>query len=412
MKTRNWSIALILLLPGLLLSGCGSGNNPMTQGSTTVTVNFPNGTPIAVATRSGSGGFTSMSPSSQISLSLPAGTTSYAIAFVCPPPSPTSTSTQEHVIEATTQDSTSLKLSCTVISPPAFGTATGSLSSTISGTASFEIFGRQGFVGSPNSFSSGPFSVNLPTGTTDVAVLALDASNNIIGVKILPSQTVPGALNGGSGIIVSDAPVSQQVTVNNVPAGFNTPGLVALYTTANGTVLSLANNLANPHVYTAIPAAEAQSGDSYLFETVSGNPATLQSLEAVQTATAGGAVTLTLPAPWSFSGPSPAKLPTFTFNYSGFSGQPFVDFASLIWSTGSANNLMDVTVTANSLAGTTTISFPDLSAIPGFFGPAPSGTTVSWIARITSSTMPPFTGTTPTGASLLGVANSGQFTQP
>src|SRR5262249_14757426 len=99
--------------------------------------------------------------------------------------------------------------------------------------------------------------------------------------------------------------------------------------------------------------------------------------------------------------------------YSGFSGQPFVDdFASLTWSTGSARNSMDVTATANSLAAATTISFPDLSALPGFFGPAPSGTTVNWIARISSSTTPPFTGTTATGASLAGVANSGQFTQP
>jgi hypothetical protein len=419
MKPGNLNIALIVLLLGLFLSGCGGGSTT-TPGPTQVMVNFSNGTPIAVATQSGTSAFASMSPSSQIALSFPAGTTTYAIAYICPQLNLAATSVQEHVIEASTQDGTSLNLSCISFTAPSFGTATGSLSSTISGTAGFEIFGRLGFPAGvpPGPLPSGPFSVNLPVGTNDVAAVALDSSNNIVGIKILRGQTVPGALNGGSGIVVSDATVPQQVTVNNVPAGFDVPGVVVLYDTQN-VELSLASSvISNPRVYAAIPAAETQSGDAYVYEATSANPANPanpQSVNAFQrTTNGGGPVTLTLPTPWAFSGPTPAKLPTFTFNYSGFAGQPFViDFASITWSNGSGgSNGIDVTATANFLSGATNIGFPDLSMLPGFFGPSASGTTVRWAATIESSTTAPFTGTTASSTSLSVVANRGQFTQP
>lgn len=418
MASFNRIPGFIALALAILPAGCGGSNNSsmISQAPQQVTVSFSNGTPAAIATQMGSGAFTSMTPASQITLSLPEGITSYAIAYACAPATPGSTPVEIHVIEATTQETSSIKAAC-VGAPafPSFGVATGSLSSTITGAATFQIFGKLAAL-TATPLTPGPFSVDLPMGTQDVAVVALDTSSNKVGIKIVRNQTIPGALNGGSGIAVTDAMIPQAVTVTNVPAGFNGPGVLVLYSTANGVNLSLASsNVTNPRLYAAIPAADTQPGDMYFYE-ASASAGTLPSLQGVFTiatsSAGGGPATLSLPAPWTFSGPSPARLPTFTFNYSGFSGQAFVaDSAALRWSTGSTSASIDVTATARFLNGSNTITFPDLSALPGFFGPAPSGTTISWSAIISSSTAAPFNGTVPDSL-LAEVINGGQFTQP
>src|SRR5215467_10822714 len=85
----------------LVLTGCGGGNNIVTGLSptptpaptpsptpapTTFTVSFEHGTPTAAAVQMGSGTFAPTSiQNGQTSFTLPSGTTSYALAFVCPP---------------------------------------------------------------------------------------------------------------------------------------------------------------------------------------------------------------------------------------------------------------------------------------------------------------------------------------
>jgi hypothetical protein len=413
METRNRNAAgfIVWVLAGLL-SGCGSGGSMMPPGGTPVSVTFTGGAPLAIALQTGTGAFTPLTVGNQITFTVPQGTITYALAYVCPLPTGASAS-EEHVFEATTQDSTSLQLLCVRSNPPTLGTATGSASSAIAGTANIEIFGNRGLGGTP--LAQGPFSVSLPVGTNDVAALAVDGSANVLGVNILRGQTVPGVINGGSGIVIGDATIPQSVTVNNVPAGFITPVVFVQYITANGTSFSLANHtVGNPRGYVAVPAADTQSGDFYFYESISNNSATPQGVATVQTMTNAGNVTMALPAPWTFSGPTPAKLPTFTFNYSGFAGQPAIgDFAHVGWITGAISNSIDIFATANFQNGANTITFPDLSAIPGFFGPAASGSTIVWFANISGGTLQRLGGGgSQPNESLQIVSNGGNYTQP
>jgi hypothetical protein len=420
METSNRSVAAIIVwVLAVLLSGCGSGTSMPPSGGTPVTLSFTGNTPTAIATQTGSGAFTPMTPASQITFTLPQGTTTYAVAYVCPPISLSSTTlTLEHVVEVSTQDNVQPTLVCFGGgTPPSTGTATGSVSSAIASTATFQIVGK-GSIGQ-GGLASGPFSVTLAAGTNDVALIADDASGVILGIKILRAQTVPGVLNGGSGIILgpADAVVPQTITVNNVASGFTTPGISASYITANGTGIGLVHSTAiiNPQTYVAVAPANTQAGDFYGYETVALNGGTGQSITLIQTTTSGGGpVTLTLPAPWNSNGPAPAKLPMFTFDYTGFAGQPAVaNSASINWTIASAGNTIDVIATAHFLNGADTITLPDLSGLPGFLAPAVSGTTIHWNSSIFAGTGHPASlGSISANTSLASVGTAGQYTQP
>jgi len=130
----------------------------------------------------------------------------------------------------------------------------------------------------------------------------------------------------------------------------------------------------------------------------------------------GGAFSLSLPAPWTFSGPTPAMFPTFTFVYSGFASQASVaDQALIQWQTGATtSNEITVTATASFQVGSMTITIPDLSAVSGFFGPAASGTTISWAADILGGSAQTFTffPNPPSNGTRMFVQSTGSFVQP
>src|SRR5262249_26848080 len=154
-----------------------------------------------------------MTPGSQVSFTLPSGTSKYAIAFVCPPVAAMGTLNPEFVIEATTQDTTSFTANC--LGSPTLGTVTGSASSSVAGASGIRIRGTDGF-GANIGSASGPFPssppTQMPVGTNDVAAIAVNASGNVLGVKIVRSQTSPGPINNGSGIIVIDATTAQSLS--------------------------------------------------------------------------------------------------------------------------------------------------------------------------------------------------------
>jgi len=113
-------------------SGSGGGGNP-----TTVTFAISGGTPTAVATSTGSGSFTAATlTAGKLTLSLPSGTTNFAVAFVCPPEPHTTTppfqQTNQYVFQASTLDGTSFSEPCPTT--PATGT-TGTLTGTVNATA-------------------------------------------------------------------------------------------------------------------------------------------------------------------------------------------------------------------------------------------------------------------------------------
>lgn len=417
--SRFLGMVIVGILTALVI-GCGGGPGVAPQGTVVVATFAGALQPRAVATKTGDGAFVAASLQGNVlSLTLPTGTTKYGIAYVC------AQFDDEFVIEATTQDATALNVSCPGPSASTLGLATGSVdASAIPGVATVVITGN-GF-GTSLIGNSGSFSFNMPTGSNDVAFVAFDSTGKALGVKIARLQSIPGALNGGSTVLFGsgDAITMQPGIVNNVPAGFLTPnGVFAQYHTANGTAFSLVQSLGFnsqvPTTYPAVPAAARQSGDFYLYQTSTlPNPPGLdQHIGTTLTTTnGGGPVTMTLPAPWSFAGPAAAVFPTFTFDYSGFSGQPDVSQqALLIWPTGpTSRNILSVMATANFQNGATTLTIPDLTALSGFFTPAPSGTKVSWIADIFGGTAQEFIFSVnpPPNGSISFVENRGSYIQP
>jgi hypothetical protein len=413
---------LIVGIAAAMAAGCGGGSpSSVPPQGTSVAVTFAGATmPQAVATQSGGGPFeaASLQGGNQLFLTLPIGTTKYGIAYVC------ATFNDEFVFEATTQDATALTLNCPSPSAPsALGAATGSVdASAIAGATNVSIRGNGGAASLAGVTE--PFSVPMQDGVNDVAFIAMDSNSKAVGVKIARGQNIPGAVNGGSTVVfgAGDAITTQPVTINNVPAGFPVPnGVFAQYHTANGTafplLLVLGFNSPLPGTYPAVPAGATQSGDFYLYQSSTSNiPGANQQVgTTLTTTTGGGPLTMTYPALWSFAGPTPAKLPTFTFDYSGFSGQPAVSQQVLLtWPVGTSRNLLQVMATANFQNGANTLTIPDLTALAGFFPPAASGAQVGWIADIFGGTTQQFIFSVnpPANGSLSFVENRGSYLQP
>lgn len=412
---------LIVGIAAIMAAGCGGSSSPVPPQGTTVAVTFSGTTPpAAVATQSGDSSFVaaSLQGGNQLFLTLPTGTVKYGFAYVC------STFNDEFVFEATTQDATALTLTCpSVASPSTLGAATGSVdASAITGATNVSIDGHGG--GGLLGGVTGPFSETLQDGVSDVAFIATDSNGKALGVKIARGQNVPGAVNGGNTVVfgAGDAITTQLVTINNVPAGFPVPdGAFADYHTVNGTVFPLVTALGfndpPPATYPAVPAGATQNGDFYLYEIITANaPAGNQDVVTFLTTTSGGGpLTMTFPAPWSYAGPTPAKLPTFTFDYSGFSGQPAVSQQVLLSWPGSPNrNLLQVMATANFQNGAQTLTVPDLSAVNGFFPLAASGAQVGWVADIFGGTTQQFIFSLnpPANGSVSFVETRGTYIQP
>jgi hypothetical protein len=242
--------------------------------------------------------------------------------------------------------------------------------------------------------STGSFSDNLLPGIYDFAALAFDfPTNNVLAVKIVRSQTVPGAVNGGNPIkfLASDATTVQSISVTNDPWGGPTLEIDASFTTANRTSfpLQVAPSSASSNLYWVVPSSETQTGDYYSFGASDTNATTGQAIGTTQTATGASAITLAMPAPMASSAPVPSTFPNFTINYAGFSGQAYT--ASISWNASSIYYIIEtvkitITATASFQNGATTLAIPDLTSLLGFFGPATSGTMVTWSTSLSSGT--------------------------
>ncbi len=403
-----------------LLTGCGgsSGTSLTTGGNPqTVAFTFIGGTPTAAAVQTGTNTFSAATlQSNALSVSVPSGTTDYSVAYVCPVSNGV---TSEFAIQASTKDGSAFTLSCYGQN---MGSASGSANAVaIPNAANILVYSgnvNSGSVGSTN----GTFNFNLPAGSVDIAVVAVDGATppNVLAVKILRNQTIPGALNGGAPIVfqASDKTTFQQIAVTNVPAGFfNPPFMTVYYFTANGTVFLLNNNN-SPTQSPILPAAAVVSGDFYEFISDTIDTATHNSTTSMGQNIAAGSlpatVDLSLPASWSYSGPTAAQFPSFTFTYPGFSGATTTAYeASIYWQpTPTTLTGISVTSTANFLNGSTTVTIPDLTSVAGFSPAAASGTTVSWQGVIAGGVTLPFASNTPTAGAFESVQNQGTYTEP
>ena len=429
MAQSFWTVIVVSSLL-IISTGCGGGSSVATPGPTptpapsSVTIAFAAPTPVAFAQKIGSGNWTAASSSGgQMVLQLPFGTTQYGVAFVCQSVRSGTAVDQQFIIQADLKDGNAYTLQQCLPdlsgTPPA-ATFTGSFdASAIAGASQVEI--------SVDNFSSNLVaatltgSFNMTTaqvGVTDAFAVAYDSAHTLLGMKIVRSQIIPGVANGGNPITLaaSDAvTTSMPISYANIPAGF--PQVFGIhfpsYVTANGSYaigISTGNPLL-PTGYSVAPAAATQPGDYYLVDLIAG--AGNQSVTTTQRLKTAAPVTLTLPNPWTATPPAPAHFPTITFDYTGFTGQPAIaDVATLGWTQGGVAFGISLTATANSQNGATTLTFPDLTPLPGFFPMAPSGSTISWSASMSGGTAPVFARPTAIPQTLSNVSDQGSFTQP
>lgn len=378
---------------------------------TQIAVKFTGGAPLAVAQQIGAGNWAAASlKNGSLNLTVPAGTSTYGIAYVCPTWQGMGPVSSEYAIYATTQDATSFTVSCFV--NPTLATVTGNFDVSAIATATQAQIYASEFFSQTVSGVSGAFSFQAPKGTNDIAVVALDASGNPVGVKIVRNQTVPGAVSGTITLASTDATSVQNMSDAGIPTGFlpNPAGPYAEYFTANNTAFYAANTSVNTQ-YSVVPASEAQSGDYYFF-TSNDAGGSNQHVYATQTTTAGAAETLTFPTPLPAVSPAPAKFPSFTVAYSGFSGDAAVSYsANVQWQISGTDYGITATATSAYQNGASTLVIPDLTSLSGFLAMATSGTTVDWQVYVYGGSYQWFT-PTPASGTLSFVQNQGSYTEP
>ena len=387
----------------VLLAGCGSSGG-MTGGGGTildtnsdipVTVTF-NGlsAPSAVAMQTGTSPFTVASlQNNQLVINLPSMTSKYSIAWVCEQ----YPDDYEYVLEVTPRDGIAYSVGC----PDGFYQTAGNQQSTaiasvdasaIAGVSRVDIFGKQGYAGSMWGVS-GEFGVDMPSGSNDIALVAIDGSLQALAVKILPGQTLPGAVNGGDPIVFSSADLLTMAPLHltHAPDGFDPPFAELTYFTAGGTPVNLTETALFTQ-YPVVPAASTQSSDVYQFRATTSDTATQNSaIQVTQNTSGGGPVTIAFPPPWPYSGPAPALFPTFTFNYSGFTGMgTVIQEVYMSWFKPTTMGLLriEILATGSFQNGATTLEVPDLSKLSGFPFPLTSVFDPGWRAVITGSPEP------------------------
>lgn len=429
----------------LVISGCGGSSGSTTGGGgnnnpTTVTFTFSGATPAAVVTQVGSGTFSAATVSSNtVSLSVPGGTDNFGIAWACPPLGTTPAITYQNVLESTVTDGVSYNLDCT--ESPNTGT-TGTLTLSVDASAFststsvipnfVEVEAQNGsdvVQQFPNGLVVNNDTLAAPAGSDQVSLWVSGftlnngyASEYMLAAKSFSGVSVPGSLNNGNTVTFTsaDAMVQQPITYKNVPSGYTAPTTQAIAIPAGETNgFFLIENATS--TYPALPATIAQSSDRYyllssaLNFVSSGQSTVYQYATEIETFTGEGPVTVTFPSPWTYSGPTPATLPAMDINYTGFSGQTGVtESGSLQWTSPSNSNaeyIYQVTASAKYLGGSTSLHFPDLSSMSGFFAGPTSGTSVNWQASASQNS----TGISPaplTNGNQFSVGASGTYTVP
>lgn len=441
---RGFILVPVLAVGAGFLAGCGAGSGTggssgggggTGQNPTTVTVKVTGTTPAAVATRIGTGSFSAAAiQSGSLTITIPAGTSTFAVAYACPPSTATVGTTQyssalENVLEASTSDGTSFTMYCSpATATGSTGILTGSVdASAIAGANYVGVAAGGGGAGNEYFLSgtSANFSETVPAGSDRAAVgayvetasypLGANTAFTLAALRSFSGVTVPGSLNNGNTVVLgaADAVTMQPITYKNLPSGYAAPKTVAMYDWAGGGGISLSNGATTQ--YPAIPAGAAESGDVYSFTSTSQSSTGVpfQGVQVESWTGTGGPLTVTFPAAWTYAGPTAAALPVFSVAYSGFSGSGNLYYGGNIgWQAGqNAGFARSVIATAGYLNGSTTLAMPDLSSVQGFAAPPASGTSVFWTALIGQTSFPVLEGS-PTNGTASIVSSSGTYTVP
>jgi hypothetical protein len=392
--------AVVVSLAIFVAAGCGGSSNSFT--ATSVTVTFVGPTPSWAGVQIGDGAFVRAAvEDKQLHFRLGNTKMKYSVAYICGDMA--IFGVQAFIIQATGQDEGAFTVSCPEQygSSPALGSVTGSANATlIPGAAEIFIQPLGDWANPALTSNQGSFDVDLPVGTYDVAVVAADPNGWPLAIKILRSQTVPGAMNRGSPVLFgpSDATTNQPVTVTNGQAAVSVE-----YETASGAGVNLdgygPNRIDHSDQYPAVPSTAIRPGDFYVFD-VSQDSYYGPYLGVIQTTSRPGPMTIALPTALPCSGMTvDSSTFKFTFNYSGFSDLPATALeARMFWRVGPQTRTtyyvssMTVDATSNFLNGASTLTVPALVVLEVPFGLPSGSTSWSWDARVYGGTRKQFMG--------------------
>ncbi|HEX8817810.1 MAG TPA: hypothetical protein VF753_20135 [Terriglobales bacterium] len=429
MRVGRFLLASAVVAAMAVLSACGGGNgssssggnNPPPPANTDIVYTFIGSNPTAIAMKIGTGSWAgaTVSTNNQFTVSVPSGTSSYGLAYVCAATTGETEST-ESVIEATVSDGNAFTVFGCSATGKNLGLITGSVStydySFINYQGSLWVWGAQGNeVSLP--YPQQLVALGAPNGTNDIAIVAMSSLVNAAAVKIVRNQTVPGTISGSPVTLApSDVVVSKPYLIHNIPPGFGSSSIYSEYYTANGTYFILGSGTSTQ--YLTVPPSQMQPGDYTLLSASASAPPSPQNInqgvfEAISI-TSPGTMNFKMPAPLPYVPPTAAAWPTFTLKYPGFSGVTASDeMATMNWSLPGADNFNSVSVVATSAyqAGATTLAVPDLTSLNGFLPPPPSGTMVEWYTQVSGGNYHAFL-QAPANASLSGATAGGFYNAP
>jgi hypothetical protein len=377
---------IAIVLTTVFASGCGGGAMGTTGATgTTITASFSGATmPSAVAYQAGTTGqFQELTLSgSSVSFTLPAETSAYGFAYICPTFAAVNAYSNESIIQATTTDTTSLSLACPSLS--------GSVSATFDVSAiagATQTMLCEGYWADQMFGTSGvQYIPSAPTGTFDVALVAMGGNNAALAIQIQRGVNVTSSTSiAFPPMTAADELGSAPANITNVPSGA-TASFDTTYQTSGGlsALLPVSYTTGLPQTtYPTVPSSQSQSGDFYLIQAGAiladgqlpyGYPTALVSSNTAS------AVTAALPLPLSSSiEPMAAALPTFTAIAGDFTVTGTVVNSSWTQFQTSSTVYNTYTYVTQAWLGTnTTFTVPDLSTLAGFAPAPPSGGREFW----------------------------------
>ena len=359
------------------LPGCGGSSTPPTPVALTVV----GGPAVAAAAQVNGGTWKALTLSGGSgTFDVPSPTSSYAVAVLCPV---VSSNQLEVIIQATAADTPSSTVPCPV---------TTTVPLVVNYNVSVLGASAQVSVGSMSGggyWSGGVGAANLPAvapGVQDIAVAAYPITPNVsaVAVEVDRGVDVTGAPVTVPTMTAADAAGTAPITVDNIPAGF-TNTITAYYVTAGGTAVGInGNNVAS---YALVAATVVAAGDYYAVTAEALDASTTHAVGVVHSSSTPQSLTLSLPPPLSYAGPTAAARPTFATTYSGFSGSGTTSLTGILsWTAAGVND--GIVVTTNYTGNSGQVTVPDLSSVPGFLAPPASGTSVSWGALVSWQSSP------------------------
>jgi hypothetical protein len=384
------ALAIITLCTIPLVTGCGGGSTGSGSGSgsgstgTTIQYKVTGATPSVAVVQVNGGAWTTLAFSgSSATFTVPTATSTYAVALLCPV---SSGEVDETIYETSASDTVSPTSGACSATPTL---ATTNVTYNVSAVGGLnELISIGGYGGSATGASSSA-NITGPTGTQDIVLAARGGPPGIpLGVQFKRGVNITGAPVTFSPMTTSDATGSATVVVNGVPSGYTDSFLVD-YFTAGGTSTLLSTS-GGSTTYATVAAADTQSGDSYLIWPTASNSSQTSFVAAELSSSSAQNTTLTLPAVFTYNGPTAAAYPTFNTSYNGFTITAQTGwYAKLRWTNGATSYQIAVNATSAFL-GSNPVSIPNLSSISGFPTPQASGGTVNWYLNAFTKTLPFF----------------------